>query len=227
MRDMNNTDLLTRCLPRVRRLPHATPSPGFCGETETNNAGDCRTGDLGSWSFDRRMIVGGQIIFSQHTSIYTLDDCIAACRCCRRCAYVSFSAAHQDCSWFANGHCKQPLHSPPATGPDYVTVAVRSVDSTAISTSEAQLAQAARLSTSCDRRHTRRVGPPLLTWLGPPPRCEGQEAHGYYCAFTLALNATSGVLAHDAHTAPRAGAERLVLLGWACTAKTDGRCVDL
>ena len=54
-----------------------------------------------------------------------MADCIAKCRACARCRYVSLSLslAHRDCSWFHSCNLSR-LYPPPGTGPDYTSVAV-------------------------------------------------------------------------------------------------------
>lgn len=85
--------------------------PGFC--QPTTHAGNCKRGNLGFWDLH------------QFSGIRTLDDCISYCKRCPRCAVVSFSRAHHDCSWYSRCDLAE-LQVPPESGPDYVTVRVRS-----------------------------------------------------------------------------------------------------
>ena len=75
--------------------------------------GSCTTGVKGSWNTDAY-------------NIRSMGDCVARCRGCSRCRYVSLSlaAAHQDCSWYAACDLRR-LIAAPRTGPDYASVAVR------------------------------------------------------------------------------------------------------
>ncbi|KAL1528486.1 hypothetical protein AB1Y20_009829 [Prymnesium parvum] len=106
-------DAIAACLDE-RRANATTSSAGvrragFCAETRDGEQGDCYGGSAGMWRVGRELA--------------SLDDCIAACECCPRCRFVSFSpsAAHRDCSWYSA--CEQ-LRPPPADGLDYVTVEV-------------------------------------------------------------------------------------------------------
>ena len=60
---------------------------GYCAAT--TDEGDCSRGSKGSWN-------------STRYGITDLAGCAARCATsCERCKYVSFSRAHEDCSWFA------------------------------------------------------------------------------------------------------------------------------
>ena len=63
-----------------------TPPPllaGYCGVTAVGEGTHCKdTDSKGSW------LAGG------------LFDCMAACRQCERCHYISYSELDHDCSWF-------------------------------------------------------------------------------------------------------------------------------
>ena len=86
---------------------------GACGATE--NGGDCDTDDQGAWPMAPPR--------------HSLATCIAMCRCCERCHYISYSAQHEDCSWFTA--CQLSNLQQPATagatdlGRTYTTVKVR------------------------------------------------------------------------------------------------------
>ena len=58
--------------------------PGFCATTAVGEGVHCRPSDVrGSWVETRA------------------ESCVARCRSCAQCKFVSFSAAANDCSWFA------------------------------------------------------------------------------------------------------------------------------
>jgi len=63
---------------------------GTCGAT-TLEASDCMYGQRGAWRISH--------------ATRGLEVCVALCRCCARCRYVSFSAKFQDCSWFNDEKC--------------------------------------------------------------------------------------------------------------------------
>ena len=99
-------------LAQVARSSRAHPgaAAGYCAPTD--GRGSCATGDKGSWS-------------TRGGDIRSMADCIAKCRACARCRYVSLSLAraHRDCSWFHSCDLRR-LYPPPGTGPDYTSVAV-------------------------------------------------------------------------------------------------------
>ena len=83
---------------------------GYCAVT--SDAGDCTRGDKGSFRMG-----GGQL---------DVSACIDACLHCARCAWVSISYKHQDCSWFT--HCPATGQLPlEFNGHTYTTIAVRGV----------------------------------------------------------------------------------------------------
>ena len=61
--------------------------PGYCGWT--TSVGSCTSGSKGSWNTDA-------------LGIRSLADCMARCRRCANCRFVSLSLsrAHRDCSWY-------------------------------------------------------------------------------------------------------------------------------
>ena len=71
---------------------------GACGATE--NGGDCATDSQGAWPMAAPR--------------HSLTTCIAMCRCCERCRYISYSAQNGDCSWFAACNMGRLTH--PITG---------------------------------------------------------------------------------------------------------------
>ena len=63
----------------------ARPQMGYCAPTL--EPGDCARGVKGGWN-------------ATALGIADLAGCVARCRGCARCRYVSFSPLHEDCSWF-------------------------------------------------------------------------------------------------------------------------------
>ena len=61
--------------------PLVGQSSGYCAVTEFG--ADCASDESGAWK------------------AASLDKCVALCRCCARCSYVSFTAAGGECSWYA------------------------------------------------------------------------------------------------------------------------------
>ena len=90
----------------ARRLAElAGHTPGYCATTPFTE-GDCLRGDSGSWHPRRH-------------GLANLAACVARCRRCPRCNYVSFKAG-EDCSWYQT--CEHPLQTQFA---GFTTVAVR------------------------------------------------------------------------------------------------------
>ena len=85
-------------------LPKANARSGMCPGADVMDVGDCASGVVGSLGL-------------RSHALKTLDDCMLACSLCARCAFVSFSNAHDECAWHARCDALQP---PPTTGPDYV-----------------------------------------------------------------------------------------------------------
>ena len=83
---------------RVFRVPQlaesdstvASPVKGFCSETTSwgpwLDEAACRSGVKGAFGFG--------------TDVRSLESCVAKCKGCARCNYVSFSHKARDCSWF-------------------------------------------------------------------------------------------------------------------------------
>ena len=95
---------------RGQSLP-AGAQGGLCGPTHRNG---CRpAASSGTWK-------------ASYFQIENLTGCAAKCRSsCAACRFVSFSAAHDDCSWYSGGECNMSSLMPaPSTGPDYVTTNV-------------------------------------------------------------------------------------------------------
>ena len=74
--------------------------------------GSCTSGSKGSWNTDA-------------LGIRSLADCMARCRRCANCRFVSLSLsrAHRDCSWYRECDMRR-LRAAPGTGPDYASIAV-------------------------------------------------------------------------------------------------------
>jgi hypothetical protein len=85
------------------------PGVGYCSITISAEKNDCVSGELGFWKAEPGA---------------TLRTCTRRCRDCARCAYVSFSAAANDCSWYAACDLAD-LRRPPAAAPDYVSTRVK------------------------------------------------------------------------------------------------------
>ena len=62
-----------------------SPNLGHCGATA--GEGDCAAGERGAWNTTAK-------------GIGSLDACRARCKACGRCRYLSYSAYHEDCSWY-------------------------------------------------------------------------------------------------------------------------------
>lgn len=82
---------------------------GYCEKTV--GFSDCRAGAIGS--------------YDQGPASRSLDECVAACRACRNCRFVSFSAANRDCSWFSACDLAHLRSHRYAGGHTYTTVEVR------------------------------------------------------------------------------------------------------
>ena len=67
---------------------------GYCAPTKSVYGGDCHAGLSGSW-------------MAKEHGIFSLDGCMARCRLCPQCNFVSFSSLQNDCSWYND--CRQPL----------------------------------------------------------------------------------------------------------------------
>ena len=92
------------CAHAAVHAPEAVPEGvshgnGACGAPE-KGPGDCATDDQGAWPMSPPK--------------HSLATCIAMCRCCERCRYISFSAENKDCSWFAA--CRMDRLTQPNTG---------------------------------------------------------------------------------------------------------------
>ena len=86
---------------------------GACGTTE-KGPGDCATDDQGVWPMAPPR--------------HSLATCIAMCRCCERCRYISYSAQSGDCSWFTacqmGGLVQPTIHGTSHLGNTFTTVEV-------------------------------------------------------------------------------------------------------
>lgn len=79
----------------AERPPLGLPLAGFCHPTPAG--GDCLHGEHGSWD-------------TRAESIGSLEACVARCRRCARCQYVSYSELHRDCSWYHYCHSGRYEH---------------------------------------------------------------------------------------------------------------------
>ena len=69
----------------TKTLPAAAYGHGHCGETAVGQGAQCAKGDVkGSWSKP------------------DAQGCVAACKHCAQCAFVSYSPDDRDCSWFTS-----------------------------------------------------------------------------------------------------------------------------
>ena len=82
---------------------------GLCAET-TFDPGDCKGGLSGSWEP------------GASSGVHSLADCVAACKCCSACRFISFSAANKDCSWYRS--CDLSGLTTDGVAAGYVTLAV-------------------------------------------------------------------------------------------------------
>ena len=82
---------------------------GYCATTEATRLDCPRAAKSGSWSL-------------QKYGIRDLDGCVAKCRTCARCFWVSLSVQNDDCSFYR--HCSLPLQLK-FNGERYRTVRVR------------------------------------------------------------------------------------------------------
>ncbi|KAL1502906.1 hypothetical protein AB1Y20_010979 [Prymnesium parvum] len=79
---------------------------GYCEGTRDGDEGDCAAGRKGSWPLSPAMC--------------SAAACARRCReACGRCRFVSFSLAHQECSWFAD--CRVDALRLEAGGASYLT----------------------------------------------------------------------------------------------------------
>ena len=94
---------------------------GVCGYTDFSNRGECETNVKGAWELGLSRPIGGSI---SKMTIWTQDDCVAACRLCSNCNFVSFSTSpgHRECAWYNTCDMDRLVHV--KTAPDYTTVAV-------------------------------------------------------------------------------------------------------
>ena len=100
-------------MPIASKTHELQRKPGYCAPT--GGEGNCTNDLLGSWDTTRY-------------KIRSLQQCVARCKACENCGYVSFSLApaHRDCSWYARCDLDD-LRAPPPTGSDFVTAEVKRV----------------------------------------------------------------------------------------------------
>mgnify|MGYP007078107477 CR=1 FL=1 len=94
---------------------------GFCGSTLFSSRDECRWNVKGAWELGLSRPIGGS---TSKMSIWTKDDCVAACRLCSNCNFVSFSTSpgHRECAWYNRCDMDRLMHV--KTASDYITVAV-------------------------------------------------------------------------------------------------------
>jgi hypothetical protein len=95
----------------VPQLPDGVPLDRRAGYCEvTSEVGDCERDTKGSWG-----------------AVSSLEGCVARCRACERCSYVSYSARFDDCSWFTtcNEVRTEIAGQTPQAGASFTTVRVR------------------------------------------------------------------------------------------------------
>ena len=84
---------------------------GYCATTDVTRDDCPRIAASGSWP-------------ARHNGIRDLTGCVRKCQRCARCAFISFSRANDDCSWFTA--CRLPLRLE-FHGETYRTVQVRNL----------------------------------------------------------------------------------------------------
>ena len=83
--------------PSASLLPGESRHVGYCATTE-DGPSNCAAGDSGAWSLDE--LPGRPHAGRGMTSEAHLEACVAKCRACVRCHFVSMSVDHHECSWF-------------------------------------------------------------------------------------------------------------------------------
>ena len=86
---------LTRLLPMPPDVAlHwlRTSRAGHCGATDSNNRGDCATGNFGNLGLNANEASNWTVAVSA---------CLARCAACSQCKHISVSLQHRDCSWYA------------------------------------------------------------------------------------------------------------------------------
>ena len=189
---------------------------GFCGVTNDGVEGQCS----GSHS-DRGRFVGSW--FARIHRIRSFADCAGRCVACARCAFVTYSPANDDCSWYSYSACSLDRLSPE---PSFRTVQVRGPPArggapTPVSPlARAALASYARAARS-DRRWARRLlrgafaqllSAASIPWTG--------DAGGGAAAAPAAAALGRGGGAGGAISRVPAG--RMPLVHPACTLTSDG-----
>ena len=87
------------------------PERGTCDTTNFAEHNDCQYGEKGAWKA------------GEHNMTHVLD-CIAQCRKCNKCNFISYSARFNDCSWFTS--CATPLLGNSVSARSFETVRVQS-----------------------------------------------------------------------------------------------------
>ena len=88
--------------------PRVPTAVGYCAATDSQSRFDCARSDKGAWD-------------AAAANISSLAACVARCRGCQRCRWVSWSAEHGDCSWYYACTTMHTNHD----GASYVTRRVR------------------------------------------------------------------------------------------------------
>ena len=94
---------------------------GTCDTTTFSDAPfsvACEHESKGAWDASKKQLSG-------------LDDCMALCRRCFRCAYVSFSVENHDCSWYETCDLANLLKGLAGVPEDYVSVKVKNASTIA------------------------------------------------------------------------------------------------
>jgi hypothetical protein len=126
-------------LERLKRhngamLSSLSKGSGLCSVTpQTSPENACRTETFGVWDTERKLI-------------RSLSDCVAQCRRCHNCRFVSFSQKNHDCSWYSKCDLGALLTHATGQADDYVSVEV--VHGAASGGEEAERLRRASTSTS-------------------------------------------------------------------------------
>ena len=144
--------------------PQPQPRYGYCAPTKTGDAGDCAHGSSGSWR-----------IGDGASRVRDVAGCVARCRGCGRCRYVSVSLREGDCSWyhacdmdallteFALEHHSYavvvgaPRSTSPARAPEVATTAAAATAAATAATAVTAAAAATATTTAARLPSTRRA----------------------------------------------------------------------
>ena len=98
---------------------HLEKAHGICDTTSFSDAPfseSCERDFKGAWD-----------VRDNQYRLRGIDDCVALCRRCFRCAFVSFSAENHDCSWYQTCYLSNLLKGLVGTPDDYRSVRVKNV----------------------------------------------------------------------------------------------------